>query len=447
LEFHVWDLAFFLISMWPDILLIAVFILLNGFFAAAEIAVVASRRIRIKQLIEEGNKNAEILNRFKEEPDRFLATIQIAITLGGVLAAAIGGATAVQIIKPAILTIPVKAIAASSEAIAIGIVTIIITFFSLLFGELIPKSIALSNPMAVGLKTARLVHWFSKAMLPFVKILTFSTNLLLRPFGRKPFTGRAYISEEEVKMLIREGGEQGVFEPAEQALIHSVFEFTDTSAKEVMAPSTRMVTIGLNMPAEDIKNIIAEEQFSRYPVIGKDMNDVRGILYAKDFLNALAKGTVDVRKLIKPPYFIPETMKISNLLKEMQRKRIHMALVIDEYGGVSGLVTMEDLLEEIVGEIRDEYDIESPVVQLSDGTFLVDASMSIRDLKEDYQIELPESTEYETLGGFLLTTLQRIPKVGDIVEIERKKITISEMVGQRISKVKLEKLPEEAVDE
>ncbi len=140
-------------------------------------------------------------------------------------------------------------------------------------------------------------------------------------------------------------------------------------------------------------------------------------------------------------------MKISNLLKEMQRKRIHMALVIDEYGGVSGLVTMEDLLEEIVGEIRDEYDIESPVVQLSDGTFLVDASISIRDLKEDYQIEIPESTEYETLGGFLLTTLQKIPKVGDIVEIERKKITISEMVGQRISKVKLEKLPEEAIDE
>ena len=430
--------------MWPDILLIILFILLNGFFAAAEIAVVASRRIRIKQLIEEGDENAEILNRFKEEPDRFLATIQIAITLGGVLAAAIGGATAVQIIKPAISTLPIKAVAASSEAISIGIVTIIITFFSLLFGELIPKSIALSNPLAVGLKAARLVEVFSKVMTPFVKILTFSTNLLLRPFGRKTFTNRAYISEEEIKMLIKEGGEQGVFEPEEQALIHSVFEFTDTSVKEVMAPSTRMVTIALNMPAEEIKKIIAEEQFSRYPVIGKDLNDIRGTLYAKDFLTALTKGSVDVRKLIKPPYFIPETMKISNLLKEMQRKRIHMALVIDEYGGVSGLVTMEDLLEEIVGEIRDEYDIESPVVQLSDGTFLVDPSISIRDLKEDHQIEIPESTEYETLGGFLLTTLQRIPKVGDSVEIERKKITISEMVGQRISKVKLENLPEEA---
>jgi putative hemolysin len=271
--------------------------------------------------------------------------------------------------------------------------------------------------------------------------MTFSTNILLKPFGKKTYTGRA-ITEEEIRMLIKEGGEQGVFEATEQALIHSVFEFTDMSTKEVMVPATRMVTIGLGMSVEDIKTIITEEQFSRYPVIGKDLNDIRGILYVKDFLNALAKGAVDIRKLIKPPYFIPETMNISNLLKEMQRKRVHMALVIDEYGGVSGLVTMEDLLEEIVGEIRDEYDIESPVVKLSDRTFLVDASISIRDLKEDHDIEIPESTEYETLSGFLLTTLQKIPKVGDVVEIENKKITIAEMVGQRIAKAKLEKLPE-----
>jgi len=158
----------------------------------------------------------------------------------------------------------------------------------------------------------------------------------------------------------------------------------------------------------------------------------------------LAKGSVDIRKLIKPPFFIPETMKISFLLKEMQRKRVHMALVIDEYGGVSGLVTMEDLLEEIVGEIRDEYDTESPFIKLDDKTFLIDASISIRDLEEDHGIKIPESTEYETLGGFLLITLQKIPKVGDVVEIKGKKMTISEMVAQRIAKVKLEKIPEEA---
>jgi len=431
--------------MWSDILLIVVFIIVNGFFAATEIAVVATRRMRIRQLAEEGNKNALILKKFKEEPDRFLATIQIGITLAGVLAAAIGGATAVQVIKPAIQKILIQPFAISAEAISIGIVTLVITYFLLIFGELIPKSIALSNPERVGLKTAKLVESFSKAAFIFVKILTFSTNVLLKPFGKKTHTGRA-ITEEEVRMLIREGGEQGVFEPTEQALIHSVFEFTDMSVKEVMVPTTQMVTVSLQMPADDIKHTLTEEQFSRYPVIGKDLNDIRGILHMKDFLNALTKGNVDIRKLVKPPFFIPETLKISKLLKEMQKKRVHMALVIDEYGGVSGLVTMEDLIEEIVGEIRDEYDTESPVVQQGDKTYLIDASISIRDLKEDYGIEIPESTEYETLSGFLLTSLQKIPKIGDIVLSDGKKITISEMVGQRIAKVKLEKLPEKAAE-
>ena len=432
--------------MWPDFILIIIFIIINGFFAAAEIAVVATRRIRIRQLVEEGNKNALILQKFKEDPDRFLATIQIGITFAGVIAAAIGGATAVQVIKPAIQEIPIEPIAASAEGISIALITLVITYFLLIFGELIPKSIALTNPERIGMKTAKVVQVFSKAAFILVKSLTFSTNILLKPFGKKTHAGRA-ITEEEVRMLIKEGGEQGIFEPTEEALIHSVFEFTDMSAKEVMVPSTQMVTISVNMPVDAIKTVITEEQFSRYPVIGKDLNDIRGILYVKDFLNALAKGSVDIRKLMKPPFFIPETLKISNLLREMQRKRVHMALVIDEYGGVSGLVTMEDLLEEIVGEIRDEYDVESPVIQLGGGIFLVDASISIRDLKEDHHIDIPESTEYETLSGFLLTTLQKIPKVGAVVDIEGKRITISEMVGQRISKVKLEKLPEEVAAE
>jgi putative hemolysin len=428
--------------MWLDIVFIVLFIFLNGLFAAAEIAVVAARKSRLKQLTDEGNRTAGILLRFKDDPDRFLATIQIAITLAGVLASAIGGAAAVQVIKPVIAEVPYRAIASSSEAISIGVVALVITYITLVFGELIPKSIALNHPEGVGLRVAKLVEGFSLVATPFVKVLTFSTNMLLRPFGRKTFTERAYVTEEEVKMLIMEGGEQGVFEPTEQELIHSVFEFTDMSAKEVMVPSTRMVTIGLGMSVDEIKSVIVEEEFSRYPVVGKDLNDIRGVLYAKDFLNAFARGEADLRKLIKPPFFIPETMKISNLLREMQKKRVHMALVIDEYGGVSGLVTMEDLIEEIVGEIRDEYDIESPVIQLSDGILLIDASISIKDLEDDYQIDIPESTEYDTLGGFLLTTLQRIPRIGDVVETDDKRITVSEMVGQRIAKVKLEKVRE-----
>lgn len=425
--------------------LIAILILLNGYLAGTEIAVVTARKSHIKQMAESGKRNAKIFLKLKEEPDRFLATIQIGITSVSVLASAVGGAAAVKVIKPTLQLVPFRPISVAAEPIAIGVVVIIITYFSVIFGELVPKSIALMHPETIGLWTARTIDAFSKITTIFVKILTFSTSLVLRPFGRKPFTERTYITEEEVKLLIKEGGKHGVFEPTEEKILQSIFEFTDMSAKEVMVPYTQIVMIQIEKSVKEIASLIEEEQFSRYPVFGREPNDIRGILYAKDFLTTLVKtGQVDIRKIIKPPYFIPETMKISPLLREMQKKRIHMALVVDEYGGISGLVALEDLIEEIVGEIRDEHDIESPVIQLSDGTMLIDASISLRDLKEDYHLPLPESPEYETLGGLLMATLQKIPQSGDLVEIEGKRIRIVEMVGQRISKVKLEKLPEPA---
>jgi putative hemolysin len=423
--------------------LIAILILLNGYLAGTEIAVVTARKSHIKQMAESGKRNAIIFLRLKEEPDRFLATIQIGITGVSVLASAVGGAAAVKVIKPALQVVPFRPISVAAEPIAIGVVVIIITYFSVIFGELVPKSIALMHPETIGLWTARTIDAFSKITTIFVKLLTYSTAIVLRPFGEKPFTERAYVTEEEVKMLIKEGGKHGVFEPTEEKILQSIFEFTDMSAKEVMVPDTQMVMIQIDKPVQEVASLIEEEQFSRYPVYGREPNDIRGILYAKDFLTTLVKtGQVDIRKIVKPPYFIPETMKISLLLREMQKKRIHMALVVDEYGGISGLVALEDLMEEIVGEIRDEHDIESPVIQLSDGTMLIDASISLRDLKEDHHIPLPESPEYETLGGLLMTTLQKIPQSGDMVVIEGKRIRIVEMVGQRISKVKLEKLPE-----
>ncbi len=430
-----------------EIFLISILILFNGYLSGTEIAVVTARKSRIQQMAESGRRNAKIFLRLKEEPDRFLATIQIGITTVGVLASAVGGATAVKIIKPLLQGLPIKFIAHAAEPISIGMVVVIITYFSVIFGELVPKSIALMHPETIGLWTAKSVDLFSKIASIFVKLLTLSTSLVLLPFGRKPFTERAYISEEEVRLLIKEGGKHGVFEPTEEKILQSVFEFTEMSAKEVMVPHTQIVAIQVDQSPKEILSLIEEEQFSRYPVFGKELNDIRGILNAKDFLITLAKsGTVDIRKTIRPPFFIPETMKISLLLREMQKRRIHMALVVDEYGGFSGLVTIEDLIEEIVGEIRDEHDIESPVTQLADGTLSIDASLTLRDLKEDYQITLPESPEYETLGGFLMTLLQKIPQVGDEVKVEGKKITISEMIGKRISKVRLERLSEPGED-
>jgi putative hemolysin len=426
-----------------EAIFIAILILLNGYLAGTEIAVVTARKSNIKKLAESGNRSAKIFLKLKEEPDRFLATIQIGITGVGVLASAVGGAAAVKAIKPALQAVPIKAFSLAAEPISIGIVVVVITYFSVIFGELVPKSIALMHPETIGLWTARTIDSFSKINSIFVRVLTFSTSLVLMPFGREPFTERAYITEEEVKLLIKEGGKHGVFEPTEERILQSVFEFTDMSVKEVMVPDTRMVAIQIDRSPREILSIIEEEQFSRYPVFGRELNDIRGILNAKDFLTLFGKtGQVDIRKIIRSPFFIPETMKISLLLREMQRKRVHMALVVDEYGGVAGLVTMEDLVEEIIGEIRDEHDIESPVIQLSDGTMLIDASISLKDLKEDYHVLLPESPEYETLGGFLMTALQKIPQAGDTVEAEGKRMKIVEMVGQRISKVKLEKLPE-----
>jgi putative hemolysin len=426
-----------------EIILILIFVIINGFFAASEIAVVTIRKSRIKQLIEEGKTNAKSLFELRHNPDKFLATIQFGVTCAGAIASAIGGATAIDKIKPLLQEVPISIIAKSSEAISIGIVVIFVTYISIIFGELVPKSIALANPESIALFVSPFITAFSKIAGFFVKLFSISTNFILKPFGKKAFTERAFISEEEVKLLVEEGGEQGIFEPDERELIHSVFEFTDTFVKEVMIPAPQMVTVKVDMPLEEMKQIVMEEKFSRYPVIGQEINDVKGILYAKDFYNSLLKtGTVNLRKIIKPPLFIPETMKISNLMREMQKRRFHMAIVVDEYGAVSGLVTMEDLLEEIVGEIRDEYDTESPVIQLNDGSLIIDASTSISDLREDYNIPLEESTEYESIAGFILTYLQRIPVKGDVIEVNGLRLRIIEMAGQRIVKIKLEKIEE-----
>jgi putative hemolysin len=426
-----------------EAILITLLILLNGYLSGTEIAVIAARKSTIQQLADSGKKNARIFLKFKEEPDRFLATIQVGITGVSVLASALGGAAAVKVIKPLLQVMPFKPISIAAEPIAIGIVVVLITFFTVIFGELVPKSIALMYPETIGLWTARTIDTFSKINSISVSILTSATALVLKPFGQKPYTERALVTEEEVKLLIREGGKHGVFEPTEEKILQSIFEFTDRLVNEVMVPTPQMVTIRMDMAPQDILSRIEEEQFSRYPVFAKEPNDIRGILHVKDFLTLLAKtGQADLRKIIKPPFFIPETMKISLLLREMQRKRTHMALVVDEYGGIAGLVTIEDLIEEIVGEIRDEHDIESPVISMANGALLIDASISLRDLKEDHHILIPESPEYETLGGFLMSTLQKIPQVGDVVVVEGKRLRILEMVGQRISKVKLEKIPE-----
>jgi putative hemolysin len=425
-----------------EIIFILIFIILNGFFAASEIAVVTSRKSFVQNLSDKGSQRANKLLKLQSEPDRLLATVQIGVTVMGALASAIGGAAAVKNLKPIISSVPVPFIASGAEAISIGIAVIIISYLSLVIGELVPKSFALRNPEKTGLIIAGPILAISKISSFFVSILTASSNFFLRPFGAKAFSERSFITEEEIKLLIEEGKDKGIFEPTEQELIHSVFKFTDISVKNVMVPSNQMVSFNINDSPEFIVRRISEENYSRYPVYDKDTNDIKGILYSKDVFNELAlKKDILIQNILHSAIFVPEAMKISMLLREMQKKRLHMAVVVDEYGATSGLVTIEDLIEEIVGEIRDEYDTEIPLQTLKDGTMLVDGSLAIRDLNEDHHFSIPESNEYDTLGGFLLSAFQKLPSVGDSYSTENQRFTIAIMKGRRILKVKVESVP------
>ncbi len=424
-----------------EILFILIFMVLTGFFSASEISIVTSRKSFVKNLAEKGSYRAHKLLKLQSEPDRLLATVQIGVTVMGALSSAIGGAASVTTLEPILASVPIPFIAKGAGAISIGIVVIVISYLTLIIGELVPKSIALRNPERVGLFVAGPITFVSKVSSLFVTVLTASTNLVLKPFGTKAFSERSFISEEEIKLLIEEGTDRGIFEPTEHELIHSVFRFTDISVKGVMVPVTAMVGFSIDTTPEVIVKTISSENFSRYPVYGKDKSDIRGILYNKDVFNEMAyKREISLPKILHNALFVPETMKISSLMREMQKKRQHMAIVIDEYGAVTGLVTIEDLIEEIVGEIRDEYDTESPVQVLPNGTMLIDASLAIRDLNEDYGFDIQESNEYDTIGGFIISNLQRLPAVGDSYNTETRKFTIVSMKGRRILKLKAEQL-------
>ncbi|MBI3994570.1 MAG: HlyC/CorC family transporter [Nitrospirae bacterium] len=419
-------------------------ILLNGFFACSEIAIIAVRRSRIKQLLEQGDRRAGFVHQLQEDMERFLATIQIGVTVVSSLAAAVGGVFAIEILKPVIRRIPNETVQGASEALAVGTVVLVISYFSLIMGELVPKSLALKYSEPIALGVARPIVWMSKISSAFIKILTVSSRLLLLFFKGPVSHEKTFVSEEEIKILIREGREKGIFDQAEQDLIHSVFEFTDISVKEVMIPRPKMHAVPIDMPLEELLKVVTTYKFSRYPVYRRGINEIVGVLYFKDLMGQLvSKEPVVLKDLIRPVYFVPETMKVSHLLKELQRRRIQMAVVVNEYGSVEGLVTMEDLVEEIVGEIQDEVERgERPVERLKDGSMVVDASMSVRDLQNDYGLSLPESSEYETLGGFFLSQIQSIPRGGEIIQHGKYKFTVVDMADRRIAKVKIEKIPE-----
>lgn len=428
-------------GLWLEAIFVGALILLNGFFAGSEIALISARRSRIQQLAAEGDPRAQRVTALQEDPDRFLATVQIGVTFVGTLASAVGGAASVRALSPLIRDIPVAWLRGAAEPMALAAVVLLLTYAMLIVGELVPKSLALRHAEPLAMWVAGPIDRLARFTSLLVRFLTASNRFVLRLLGQKGLEERVFVSEEEVKHMLREGRAQGVFDQTEQELIHSVFEFTEASVKEVMIPRPRIQAIDVETPVEQVLAYIIETGKSRYPVYRNTLDEVLGILYDKDLFRLLAeKKPIVLAEILRPAHFAPETAQVSRLLKQMQKRRMPMALVVDEYGGVEGLVTIEDLIEEIVGEIRDEADREQqPVERLRDGSYLVDASINIRDLAEQHDLPFPESPEYETLAGFVLAQLQRIPRGGEIVTHAGWRLTIVDMDGRRIARVKVER--------
>lgn len=425
--------------MLTQIIVLGILILLNAYFAATEIAFISLNDAKIERDAKDGNKKAkQILNMLKS-PSKFLATIQIGITLAGFLSSAFASDAFADKLAP-ILNNWIPAISLDIwRAISIIIITMILSFFTLVFGELVPKRLAMKYYEKISYATIGVIRAISVITAPFVKLLTASTNMVSKIFGVGE-TEEEVVTEEEIKMMIAEGEEKGTIEKGEQQLLNNVFEFNDIIVSEVMTPRTDMYAIDINDNIEELLEQIDEYKYSRIPVYEENIDDIKGILFVKDILKPLKnKEKINIKKIMREPYFVPESKDIDELFKEMQQNKVQMAIVIDEYGGTAGLITMEDIIEELVGNIFDEYDDEEiDVKKIDDNTYIVSGLLTSYELKKIFDIELPEG-DYETLSGYLLEKLGRIPDENEHPVIEDEELTykVEEMEDKRIKYVKV----------
>lgn len=424
--------------MGAEIIIIFVLILANGFFAASEIAIVSARRSRLQQQANAGKKGASQALDLSENPDRFLSTVQVGISLISTLAAAFGGASISGPLARWFATIPL--LAPYADTLALGSVVVLITYFSLILGELAPKRIALQRAEGIATFVAPIMVALSTIARPIVAVLTFSSNIVLRLLGQK-IRGTQEVTEEDIVYLTHEATTSGAVEAREEEFIERVFRFTDRSVNSIMTPRTEIVAIEVGTPLNSVIETFLQSGYSRLPLYEDSLDNVVGVLYAKDLLQAHSPDTeVDLRKLARSPLFISEYQHVDDLLTTFRRKGIHLAVVIDEYSQVIGLVTLEDMLEELVGEIQDEYDRPGgqAFVQREDGSWLVDAMVDQETVREKLGMQPRpnnEHADYHTLAGMILAHIGKIPTVGDKVEIDNFVFEIVDMDGRRIDKV------------
>ena len=423
---------------WGQLLIIVVLVLLEGIFVASEIALVSIRRSRVEQLIDEGNHGARRVRRLLDNPGRFLAVAQIGLTFLGFFASAFAAVSLVDGLAE--LLGRFQPLHDSSRVLALIAVTVILSMFTIVFGELVPKTLALAYPERFALTLAQPIDLLGRLFGPLVAFLTGVTRAITRPFGAD-VSRAAQITADELKLIIERGGQQGILEAEEEQMINAVIELGDRRLHEVMVPRIDIVALSATASLETAVDMIVEEGHSRVPVYQESIDEVVGILYAKDllpFLNSSSGPRPTVRSIMRAPLFAPESMSIDDLLHDFQRKKVHIAIVLDEYGGTAGLVTIEDLLEEIVGEIQDEYDVEEPmIVRLSEVELRIDGRVDVDELADlfDMSIELEDEDEYDTVGGLVFHRIGRVPVPGDQIEVDGLRLTVETTDGRRVGKV------------
>jgi putative hemolysin len=407
-----------------DLLVVVTLILIGGFFAASEIALITVKRHRLSQLADDGNRAATTARRLTEDPSRFLATIQIAITFLGFLAGAVGATAFSGHLAELIDDIPWSLIQDAAGSIAFVVVTLVIALVSIIVGELVPKTLALNFPERLALFVARPIGFLQGVLSPIVWLVSRVSGILVRLLGGTEKPQGGYLSTEELKMLVETGSERGDIEEEESDMITGVIELGDKVVHEVMVPRIGIRAVNVDDPIDEVLDTIVAAGHSRLPVFTESLDNIIGILYAKDLLpylkgNGPGSAEIDIRSLVRSPVYVPESKPVDDLLHEMQVAKRHIAIVVDEYGGTAGLVTMEDVVEEIVGEIQDEYDTEEPMVEevSTDGetAYRLDGRVSMDDLRDLFDLsddDEPDEEAYDTVGGFVVHRVGRIPLPG-----------------------------------
>ncbi|WP_246946079.1 hemolysin family protein [Bacillus pinisoli] len=428
-----------------EIFILFVLIILNAFFAASEIALISLNDNKVKMMAEKGDKKAILLHQLLSEPSRFLATIQIGITLAGFLASAFAAESFAGRFSDLLVALGVPGSQHVLEAISVVFITLVLSYFTLVLGELVPKRLALQKAEAISTFAVVPLTILLKISSPFVKLLTLSTNFVVRLFGVDPNADEENVTEEEIRMMVDVGKEKGTIQETEKFMINNIFEFNDKSVSDIMTHRTKIVSIPLHFSLKETLNLVNDEKYTRFPVYKDSLDHIVGILHVKDLLQFVEdsdEGSFNLKHLIREPLYVPEAKRIDDLFKEMQKNNTHLAIAIDEYGGTDGIVTIEDILEEIVGNIFDEHDepgfMEDEIKVVSENTYIMAGTVSLMEVNEVLRVNLPVD-HYATLSGFLLGQLGYIPKENERPVTKYKNITfaVKQMDHKSITKIKV----------